>query len=311
MSLINRRSFLGMMGVVGFGTLCPAAAWALQTREPSRTAQGTAMHRAAHQLFDRPVVFDDPVALRILGAERVRKLARDRALHDTSASRAMRAFLVTRSRYAEDELARAYREGIRQYIVLGAGLDTFAYRNPHGERLRVFEVDHPSTQSWKRNQLREQAITLPRSLTFVSVDFEKQSLHNRLKQAGFHRHAPAFISWLGVTMYLTRDAVMQTLSHIPRSCVRGTEIVFDFSLPDAALGETERLSRARRAARVAKIGEPWLSHFDAEELATDLRAMGYSQVSHFGAKEANERYFANRSDGFSVRGSARIMTARV
>ncbi len=311
MSFTARRRFIGTLSALGLGAFWPASAFALQPREPSRTAQGTAMHRAVHQLLDRPVVFDDPVALRILGAERVRKLARDRALHETAGSRAMRAFLVTRSRYAEDELARMYRQGTRQYIVLGAGLDTYAYRNPHGGSLRVFEVDHPSTQAWKRTQLQEQGIALPHSLTFVPVDFEKQALAIRLRQAGFNRHAPAFISWLGVTMYLTRDAVMQTLAYVAQSCARGTEIVFDFSLPDAALSEKERLARNRRAARVAKIGEPWISNFDAAELAGDLLAMGYSQAGHFGAREANELYFANRSDGLGFRGSARIMTARV
>ena len=310
-SIEDRRRFLGVLAATGVGAAFPLDVLALQTGEPSRTAIGAAIHRAAHQLLDRPIVFDDPVALRILGADRVRWLGGNLARHQTSASRGMRAFLVTRSRYAEDQLARAFKQGTRQYIVLGAGLDTFAYRNPYDRHLRVFEIDHPSTQTWKRRRLLDQRIEMPRTLTFVPVDFEKQSLHQRLGQFGFRRNAPAFISWLGVTMYLTRDAVMQSLRFVAQSCARGSEIVFDFSLPDALLGEAERLARARRAEYVAGIGEPWISTFDPATLIGDLTALGFTQVQHMGAPEANERYFANRSDNFGWRGSARIMTARV
>ena len=310
-SIEDRRRFLGVLAATGVGAAFPLDVLALQTGEPSRTAIGAAIHRAAHQLLDRPIVFDDPVALRILGADRVRWLGGNLARYQTSASRGMRAFLVTRSRYAEDQLARAFKQGTRQYIVLGAGLDTFAYRNPYDRHLRVFEIDHPSTQTWKRRRLLDQRIEMPRTLTFVPVDFEKQSLHQRLGQFGFRRNAPAFISWLGVTMYLTRDAVMQSLRFVAQSCARGSEIVFDFSMPDELLGEAERLARAKRAERVASIGEPWISTFDPPTLTRDLTALGFSQVRHMGATEANARYFADRSDQFSFRGSARIMTARV
>ena len=307
----TRRRFLDSIAAVGLGFLFPLEANALQPGEPSRTALSTAMQRAAHQLLERPVVFDDPLALRILGAQRVKWVAVNRARYETSGSRAMRAFLVTRSRYAEDELARVYEERTQQYIVLGAGLDTFAYRNPYGKHLRVFEVDHPATQAWKRNQLREQAIEVPQSLTFVPVDFEKQSVAARLRQKGFRPDKSVFISWLGVTMYLTHDAVMQTLRFVASSCARGSQIVFDFSVPDEALSELERMRRTKSAERVARIGEPWISHFDPAVLAKELTAMGFSEASSFGAIEANERYFANRTDSFRFRGSARLMTARV
>jgi methyltransferase (TIGR00027 family) len=177
--------------------------------------------------------------------------------------------------------------------------------------LRVFEVDHPATQAWKRAHLQETGIGLPRSLTFVPVDFEKDSLAARLREAGFVQDAPVFISWLGVTMYLTRDSVMQTLRFVAGSCARGSEIVFDFSLPDEALGEAERALRTVRAKRVANIGEPWISQFDPDALAGELAAMGFSNASSFGAAEANERYFSGRTDTLRFRGSARIMTARV
>ena len=308
---ITRRRFLGSLAALGLGSLRPLEAIALQAGEPSRTAQSTAMQRAAHQLLERPLIFDDPMALHMLGARRVKWLALNLERYRAPGRRAWRAFLVTRSRYAEDELARAYREGTRQYIVLGAGLDTFAYRNPHGKRLRVFEVDHPSTQAWKRAQLREHGIGLPRSLTFVPVDFERQSLALRLREAGWRRDAPVFISWLGVAVYLTRDAVMQTLRFVAESCARGSEIVFDFGVPDAALDELERKRRAEQARGVAAVGEPWISYFDPQALAEDMRAMGYSDAMSSGTKELNARYFALRTDGFGLYGSGRIMSARV
>lgn len=310
-SASERRDFLRGVSAFALGCGLAAPSRAIGEGKPSRTAIATALHRAAHQLLDRPVVFDDPYALRIVGAERVRRLALNLERYQAPRARAMRAFLVTRARYAEDQLARVYQHGTRQYIILGAGLDTFAYRNPYGSALRVFEVDHPSAQAWKRARLREQGIDLPRSLTLVPVDFEKHALAARLRQAGFRHTAPCFVSWLGVTMYLTRDAVMQTLRFVARSCVRGSEIVFDFSLPDDALAETERVSRAQRAARVAELGEPWISHFDPAALAGELKALGFSEAEHFGVNEANQRYFSNRADHLRWRGSARIMTARV
>jgi methyltransferase (TIGR00027 family) len=309
--MVDRRRWLNSIAALGVGSVCPLHAMALEPGEPSRTAQGAALYRAAHQLLDRPLVFGDPFSLRILGAERVKQLALELDRFQTRSARAMRAFLVTRSRYAEDELDRVVKQGTAQYLVLGAGLDTFAYRNPYGKRLRVFEVDHPATQAWKRARLQEQGIELPRSLTFVPVDFEKDSLADCLRRAGFRRSAPVFISWLGVTIYLTQDAVMQTLQFVARSCARGSEIVLDFAVPDAALGEIERASRAQRAQRVASVEEPWISYFEPGALAHDLASLGFSQANDFGAREANQRYFANRDDDFIVRGSGRIMTARV
>lgn len=306
---MDRRRFLGSISALSFAPFPASPAYAL-AGEPSRTAQATAMHRAAHQLLDWPRVLDDSVAMQILGAARAGWLASNLDRYDSPGSRAMRAFLVTRSRYAEDELAHAHEHGTRQYVILGAGLDTFAYRNAlHG--LRVFEIDHPATQEWKRAQLRESGIAPPPSLRFVAVDFEKDSLARRLRESGLRYDAPVFISWLGVTMYLTRDAVMHTLRFVADSCAPGSEIVFDFSLPEQALSTAERTGRAARAERVAAIGEPWISHFDPAALAEELDAMGYTEATSFGSAEANARYFRGRTDGFRFRGSARIMTARV
>ena len=136
---------------------------------PSRTAHGAAMLRAAHQILDDPRVLEDPLALRMIGAQSEGALRSDPARFQTPELRHLRAFIAMRSRYAEDELVEGVRRGVRQYVVLGAGLDTFAYRNPFGDLLRVFEVDHPATQAWKRDQLREAGIPLPDSLTFATA----------------------------------------------------------------------------------------------------------------------------------------------
>lgn len=156
--------------------------------QPSATALGAAMHRAAHQLLDIPKILDDPLALRIIGTPAAAALREKLGWYEMNGS--LRAFIVLRSRYAEDELSRAMDRGNRQYVILGAGLDTFAYRNPHpASRLRVFEVDHPATQSWKRARLREEGIAVPASMAFAPVDFERQTRADGLARAGFRPEA--------------------------------------------------------------------------------------------------------------------------
>ncbi len=179
----------------------------------SRTAYKVALRRAAHQLFDQPKVLDDPLAVPIVGAEAAEKLRASPKERNHPVARAFRAFMVARSRYAEDQLAQAVERGVRQYVVLGAGLDTFAYRN-HYAQLRVFEVDHPATQAWKLEQLQTAGIAIPASLKFVPVDFEQQTLADGLEKGGFESGSPAFFSWLGVTPYLTRESCMATLRFI-------------------------------------------------------------------------------------------------
>src|ERR1700676_4204576 len=164
----------------------------MQEGKFSKTAHRVAIRRAAHQLLDQPKVLDDPLALRIIGTEAADDLRSNPKEHHAF-SRAFRAFMAARSRYAEDELARAVAHGVTQYVVLGAGLDTFAYRNPH-PGLRVFEVDHPSTQAWKREQLQAAGILIPSSMTFVAVDFERQTLAERLAQSEFRADEAAFFS---------------------------------------------------------------------------------------------------------------------
>ena len=315
----SRRTFLGQALLAGAALVGPYASWLasalaqqpegasrLKEGAPSATALGAAVLRALHQVIDYPRILDDPLAVSILGqGVRALQAAADRQEH------ALRAFIALRSRYAEDRLAAAVESGVRQYVVLGAGLDTFAYRNPHAERgLRVFEVDHPATQRWKRAQLESAGIALLPSLTFAPVDFETQDLAEQLRGAGFRFDRPAFFSLLGVVIYLTEAAAMQTL-RLVSACAPGTEIVFEFSLPASRLTAAARAYRETAMARVAAIGEPWLTFFEPEALAGDLRALGFTGVDMLRPEEANREYFADRIDGLRIGSSGYVTAARV
>jgi methyltransferase (TIGR00027 family) len=271
----------------------------MQEGKFSRTAQRVAIRRAAHQLLDQPRVLDDPLALRIIGSEAAAEL-RSNPKEDHAFSRAFRAFMAARSRYAEDELARAVAHGVRQYVVLGAGLDTFAYRNPH-PGLRVFEVDHPATQAWKREQLEAAGIAIPATLTFVPIDFEQQTLADGLGQSGFNGKVAAFFSWLGVTPYLTRDACMITLSFVAKMPA-GSGVVFDFAVDPALLNPGQRIALGVLSKRVAAAGEPFQLFFDPVKLQDELGSMGFRRTEFLQGKELNARYFKDRKDGLLVRG---------
>ena len=281
----------------------------MQQGEFSKTAKRVAIRRAAHQLLDQPRVLDDPLALRIIGSEAARDLQSNPKEHHAF-SGAFRAFMAARSRFAEDELAGAVARGITQYVILGAGLDTFAYRNPHPD-LRVFEVDHPSTQAWKREQLQAAHISIPSSLTFVPIDFEQQTLEAGLAHYGLDSHSPAFFSWLGVTPYLTREACMTTLSFIAKM-PSGSGVVFDFAIDPALLNPGQRQALDALSKRVAAAGEPFQLFFDPAKLQGELKRLGFHRTELLQGKEINARYFKDRADGLLVRGSlGHLMSASV
>lgn len=299
----GRRRFLGgiaagaaLAGLTqGGGAL---AAGRLNSGEPSETALGAANLRAAHQILEYPRILHDPFAIPILGRAGEARLRADLARYQRPRARSMRASMVLRSRYADDRFFAATRRGVRQYVALGAGLDTFAYRNQYPEAmLVVFEVDHPATQAWKRARLREMGIRIPDSLRFAPLDFERQSLAEGLARAGFRADRPAFFSWLGVSMYLSEAAVTGTLGYIA-SLASGSEVVFDFTLPASSLSPERQARRASSAAYVERLGEPWITFFEPAALAARVRNAGFSQATLLGPQEAQERYFKGRTDGF-------------
>jgi methyltransferase (TIGR00027 family) len=280
----------------------------MRHERPSRTAYRVALRRAAHQLFDEPKILVDPLATRILEPQSVAALRNETGIFAST----LRAFLVVRSRVAEDELAQSVARGVAQYVVLGAGLDTFAYRNPYPEgTLRVFEVDHPATQAWKRRRLAEGGIPTPPGLTFVPVDFERDDLASALRTAGLRADRPAFFSWLGVTLYLNTPSIVATLKLIAGAAGDGGGAVFDYGVHPSRLSWRQRAVYAVMAARVKSVGEPWISTFDPGPWRDDVQRLGFTEVDDLGPAELNARYCAARADGLRVGGLAHVMAARM
>ncbi len=280
----------------------------MQHAIPSRTALRVALRRAAHQLYDKPLVFVDPVAVPILGETYAEELRRTPARKDRPFSVAMRAHLIARSRYAEDNLARAVANGVQQYVLLGAGLDTFAYRNPWPQ-LHVFEVDHPATQHWKHELLEISAVPIPQTLTYTPIDFETQSLLTQLQAAGFDPTRPTYFAWLGVVPYLTLPAFRATVAFIAAQPA-GSGITLDYGQPRSALPFIEQLGHDSLAARVKLAGEPFQLFFTPKEIAAEFSA--FQAIEDLGREEINARYFADRKDDLRIRGSAgRLFSAWV
>jgi methyltransferase (TIGR00027 family) len=270
--------------------------------EPSRTAFGAALLRALHQDLDEPRIFTDPLAWRILGGDRDGL----RELGESSGPPGLRRFVAARHRFAEDSLARAVAAGTTQVVVLGAGFDTFAYRNPF-PGTRVFEVDHPATGAWKRERLAEAGIAVPGGTSYVGVDFEREDFLAVLADHGFDATRPAFFLWLGVVPYLTREAVASTLASVAR-IPRG-EVVLDHTGPAEQLSGRTRAAHADLRDRVAGLGEPLTAGWDPEELDALLRRLGFAEIEALGRRDIRARYLGQPPTGPSTGG--RIVRARM
>ncbi|MDR2551088.1 MAG: class I SAM-dependent methyltransferase [Desulfobulbus sp.] len=283
----------------------------MQIDSPSITALRVAVRRAAHQVLDHPRIFDDPLALRILGLEADTGHSRSWQ-DDTPLDRVLRTALAVRSRHAEEMLQKARLRGIDQYVVLGAGLDTFAYRHATAgsDGLRVFEVDHPATQEWKRQRLHLAGIAVPKHCIFVPVDFERQTLAEGLRLAGFDPTRPAFFSWLGVVMYLTADAIDATLRTVV-PLPAGSGIVFDYMIDPELISPLARAALNGLAVRVAAAGEPLRSFFVPAHLVDHLRELGFGRIEDLSPEALDARYFHNRADGLRAGRLAHLMTAWV
>ncbi|MCW2795181.1 SAM-dependent methyltransferase [Nocardioides sp.] len=250
--------------------------------EPSRTAFGAAMLRALHQDLDQPRIFTDPLAWRILGNRE--SLMEGAGQWERSR---LRRFIAVRHRFAEDSLAAAVLRGTQQVVVLGAGLDTLAYRNVE-PGLRFYEVDHPATGRWKRERLADAGIEVPDAVSFVEVDFESESFLDELAATGFDAGGPAFFLWLGVVPYLSREAVIDSLRTI--GSIPGGEVVFDYISPVEQVPEPARLDREELTARVAELGEPLRAGWDTGRLHHLLRESGFAEIEDLGRPEIRSRY---------------------
>jgi len=258
----------------------------MKPNEPSRTALMIARQRAAHQVLDHGSILYDPFAVKILGEDEkdVLQFANQHSLASIG-----RLFTAARSRIAEDALSKAVERGIRQIVILGAGLDTFALRNPHGaQQIRIYEVDHPATQAWKGQRLAEAQIALPPWLILVPVDFERDDVGEKLVAAGFQQNSPAFFTWLGVVPYLTRDAIGRTLDYM--SSIQNSEVVFDYMEPPQAFSEEMRQLVKERTEQLEKMDERWASRFEPAGIAAILRSHGFSGIEDISFEEIASRF---------------------
>jgi methyltransferase (TIGR00027 family) len=263
---------------------------------PSQTALTAAAARAAHLIVDHdPRIFADVLASALLGDQADELLGYHRAHGTHPVLSSARAQVVCRSRYTEDRLADSVRRGTTQYVILGAGLDSFAYRAGIAGRVRVFEVDHPATQQWKRRALSAARIPASDDVTFVPVDFETDSLAERLIEGGFDTSQPALVSWLGVTMYLTTAAIDQTLATVG-GFAPGTEIVTDYMLPSGMRDETGESYASQVMAAAAERGEPWLTFLSPDDMSGLLTTHGFGRAEHVRQRDSIDAAMWNRSD---------------
>jgi len=272
----------------------------------SRTAIGAAMLRAAHQLIDGETrIFEDPVILKILEPVQLEYIQQHPAEYSQERWRSLRSHIVLRSRYAEDCLKEAYGRGVRQYIMLGAGLDTFAYRQPDWARdLAILEADHPASQSFKLHKLEQAGIGPRQNQVFVSLDLDKDDLALVFKGAGLRPGEPVFVSWLGVMVYLrweTIDAVFAFVAGLPK----GSEFVFTFS-PKRWMGWPDPVALMAKAA-----GEPWITHIDPPELTDKLRKAGFTHVHFLEPEEARQLYYLDENIRLPAPRKSSIIRARV
>jgi len=255
-------------------------------------------------------VFVDPLAIRILGPRAEAAFRADASQYDTTRfAPQMRAFMAVRARFAEEQIAQALAAGVRQVVVLGAGLDTYAYRAPAAPPMTVWEIDHPATQAWKRELLAAAGIDAPAHLKFVAADLAREPLEDALGAAGFDAHAGAVFSWLGVTQYLSPDDVFATLRYVARVTAAAGGITFDYSIAPQLLSLAERWAYDALAKRVSAVGEPWLSHFVPAELVTALTNCGFAVARDLDPQELLQRFVADGAERPRLGRLARLMWA--
>ena len=261
--------------------------------EASRTALGAAGHRAAHQILEDGRIFADPLALAILGDDAPDALATAR---ERPERRPLRLFVAMRSRFAEDAARRAINLGARQIVTLGGGLDTFAYRLEPIDGLRVFEIDHLSTQLDKRRRLARAQVAEPPWVVYIGHDFERGSLTAALLAGGFDSARRAFVIWLGVTPYLTEDAVFATLGELARLS-GGAEVVFDYANPPDSIADAAARHYFREmAAHVAAAGEPFRCFLDTGALHLRSRQLGFVEIEDLDRAALADRYAPGRAE---------------
>ena len=261
-------------------------------REPSRTAVAVAYMRAAHQILDsQPLLLEDAIAVQLLGKEAAQKIREQAERYQRPLERALRSHVVLRSRYAEDQLFTAVQRGVSQYVIVGAGFDTFSLRQPQwANDLVIVEVDHPGTQALKRSRIADAGLSTPGNVKFAAIDFERETLAEGLRRNDVSTARETFFSLLGVTMYLTEAAIDETLRAMA-DFPPGSQTVLTFSQPPIQHSEISQVVAARLAKRVESVGEPFISCFEPEAFRSKLRAAGFTDVDLLSPVEAHTRYF--------------------
>src|SRR5437868_6123224 len=277
--------------------------------QPSETAILTAAARAAHLVADRePFIFRDTLAARLLGDRAEEILGYHRTYGEHLILAGTRAQTTARARYTEDRLAALLRDGLEQYVILGAGLDTFAYRAE--PTVQVFEVDHPATQQWKRGLLTAAGIPHPQGLSFTPTNFETDDILLSLTATGFDPTEPALVSWLGVSMYLTTKAINSTFSAIARFAP-GTELIMEYALPPDLRDERARAFAEFALPAAAERGEPWLTCFTPDALSAALLKHGLRTTDHVRQADCIDPTLWHRSDALLPTDLCRLIRATV
>ena len=279
-------------------------------RGPSRTAVLTAVARDLYRQEPPPLIFDDALAMGLAGAEGLPLRQRLRRDLPSSHVLAFSRWVCIRSRFAEDLVEQAVGRGVEQYVILGAGLDSFAYRRGDLlDRLKVFEVDHPASQSWKRDRLSELGVKIPDSLVFAPLDFEQDTLRHGLANAGFDFGRSAVFTWIGVTMYLTLDAITVTLATLAQ-CLPGTQVALSYNQPHHALDRFAVAVTSTFAGIASEMGEPFVTLFLPAEIGELLRSQRFGEIVDFGSEEARALYFDGRAD-VEIAGAQRLVVGTV
>ncbi len=263
---------------------------------PDSTAVRVALWRALHVEIDaRPHVFEDTLGLQLAAAG---EDWRNRPDMNPEWTGRIRASIVSRARFIEDLVEEKMKQGVDQYVILGAGLDTFAQRKPKiASRLRVFEIDRPGPQAWKRERLVELGYDIPSWLHLVPVDFEAgASWWEQLLVAGFDQHKPAVVASTGVSMYLTRDANVATLRQVA-ALAPGSAFAMTFLRPIELIDAEDRAMAERSQKGAVASGTPFVSFFAPNDLVALAREAGFKEARHFSAEDMIRRYFSDRTDG--------------
>lgn len=279
-------------------------------KNASGTALGTLYMRAVHQLLDaRPLILEDPSSLILLGEDKITEIKKNHKHHRMKAASALRTHVVLRSRFAEDCLADAARRGITQYVILGAGFDTFGFRQPSwASKIKIFEVDHPATQQQKISRLNDAGMTVPSNLFFAGVDFENESLWDAMTGHGISPDEPTFFSWLGVAVYLQEeaiDAVLKTVASFPEP----SEIVFTFTQPPDLLSGKESEIHSSLSRIVERAGEPFVSFFTPSAIEEKLTGIGFKRITFLSGEDAEKRYFQQRPRDLYIPRRSAIVSA--